>query len=98
MWGYLHITDFLETLTAQSPRCFEGLFRKYIMLEEESFGMSFIVGFPAYFFDDGKVVACSIYSMSLFIKNEVLIIMDELFGKLPKSQVLCLELGFDELP
>ena len=98
VWCYLHITDFLKTLTAQCPRCLECLFRKYIMLEEESFGMSLIVGFSAYFLDDGKIVACGIYGMSFFIEYEVLIIMDELFGKLSECQVLCLELGFDELP
>ena len=98
MWCYLHITDFLETFTAQCSGSLDGLFREYIMLEEESFGMSFLVGFSAYLLDDGKVVACGIYGISLFIKDEILIIVDELFGKLSESQILCLEILFDELP
>lgn len=95
--GYFHIADFLETLPAQCLWRLDGLFREDIMLEHEPLGMAFLIGFPARLLDNRQVMPCGIYCMAFPVKDEILVIMDELFGKLPESKVLCLEPGFNEL-
>ena len=96
VWGYLDIPYFLETFPAQCLWRLDGLFREDIMLEHEPLGMTFLIGFPARLLDNCQVMTCGINGMSFLVKDEILIIVDELLGELPESQILCLELGFNE--
>lgn len=66
------------------------------MLEMAFFRIPFLVGEAANFLQDGKMVADCIYSISLLFCRESLILVDELFRQLPKSQILDLVLGFNE--
>ena len=62
-----------------------------------SFGIALLVGDAAYLFQYGKIVAHRIHGISFHVHHEVLVVVDELFGKLPESDVLRLELPRDEL-
>ena len=68
------------------------------MLEHEPLGMTFLIGFPARLLDNCQVMPCGIHGVSFLVKYKILIIVDELFGKLSEGQILCLEPGFNELP
>ena len=50
-----------------------------------SLGISFLVGYAAYLFQDGEIVAHRIHGISFHVHYIVLVIVDELFSKLPKA-------------
>ena len=95
--GYLHITDFLEVLAAQRPRCPLCLLRQSEIGKMASFRISLLVGYAAYLFQDGEVMAHRVHRQAFHVHHIVLVIVDELFSKLPESDVLRLELPRDEL-
>ena len=90
--GYLHITDFLEVLAAQRPRCPLCLLRQSEIGKMASFRISLLVGYAAYLFQDGEVMAHRVHRQAFHVHHIVLVIVDELFSKLPESDVLRLEL------
>ena len=79
-----HITDFLERFTAQCPWGFIRLLGQGEMLEMDFVCIAFLISQTAYFFQYGKVMSDSIYCITLILHSENLIVMDELFRKLPK--------------
>ena len=92
MWGYLDIPYLLETFPAQCLWRLDGLFRKDIMLEHEPLGMTFLIGFPARLLDNCQVMPCGIHGVSFLVKDEILIVVDELFRKLPEGRSFVLNL------
>ena len=81
---YFHVTDFLERFTAQCPWGFIRLLGQGEMLEMDFVCIAFLISQTAYFFQYGKVMSDSIYCITLILHSENLIVMDELFRKLPK--------------
>ena len=79
-----HITDFLERFTAQCPWGFIRLLGQGEMLEMDFVCIAFLISQTAYFLQYGKVMSDSIYCITLILHSENLIVMDELFRKLPK--------------
>ena len=61
-----------------------------------SFRIPLLVGDAAYLFQDGEIVAHGVHRQAFHVHHEVLVVVYELFGKLPKSDVLRLELPLDE--
>ena len=62
-----------------------------------SFGIPLLVGDAAYLFQDSEIVAHGVHRQAFHIHDIILVIVYELFGKLPESDVLRLELPLDEL-
>ena len=94
---YFHIADFLEVLTAQCPRCTFCLLWKGEIGEETPVCVSLLVGDTTYLFQNGEIMAHGIYRQSLHVHHIILVVMDELLGKLTESNIFRLELPLDEL-
>ena len=94
--GYLYIAYLLEVLAAQRPRCAFRLLRQGEVGEMASFGIPLLVGDAAYFLQNGEVVTHRVQGISFHVHHEVLVVVDELFGKLPESDVFRLELALDK--
>ena len=95
--GYLHVTDFLEAFTAQCLGSLDGLFREDVVLEHEPLGVSFLISPFARFLENCQVMPYGVHGIPFLVKDEILIVVDELFRKLPEGQVFRLEFGFNEL-
>ncbi len=67
------------------------------MLEHEPLGVSFLISPFARFLENCQVMPCGIHGIPFLVKDEILIVVDELFRKLPEGQVFRLEFGFNEL-
>ena len=61
------------------------------------FRIPLLVGDAAYLFQDSKIVAHGVHRQAFHVHDIILVIVDELFGKLPESDVLRLELPLNEL-
>ena len=94
---YLHVPYFLERFTAQCPRGSFTLLGQGEMLEMDSVGIALLVCQTAYLLQDGEMMADGIYRIALVPGGVFLIVVDELFRKLPECQIPDLVLMLDEL-
>ena len=57
----------------------------------------FLISPFARFLENCQVMPYGVHGIPFLVKDEILIVVDELFRKLPEGQVFRLEFGFNEL-